>query len=55
LHVFTSEFFHEQVDEQQQGDDADDDCFHGALLQLVAEAHIKSAHYKKRDDGPEKD
>ena len=37
----------EQVDKQQQRDDADDDCFHRLLLEVVAKAHVERAHDKK--------
>ena len=55
LHGCSLEFFrpnhgHEQIDEQQQGNDADNDGFHRVLLQLLAEADVKSAHDKKQND-----
>jgi hypothetical protein len=58
--IFPSEFFrpdhcHEQVDEQQQGNDADNDGFHKVPLQFVAEANVKAAHDEKGDDHPKED
>ena len=55
LHGRSLKFFrpnhrHEQINEEQQRDDADNDGFHGVLLQLLAEADIKTAHDKKHDD-----
>jgi hypothetical protein len=59
LHDFGSEFFgpnhcHEQIDEQQQRDDADGDCFHFLLLQLLAKTHVQRAHDKKGDGDSDK-
>jgi hypothetical protein len=42
---------YEEVDEEQQRDDRDDDCFHGVLLEPVAKEHVESAHDEKHDDG----
>jgi len=55
LHGCRSEFFrpnhrHEQITEEQQRDDPDNYSFHGVLLQLLAEADIKSADDKKDDN-----
>jgi len=55
LHSISSKFFrpnhrHKQIDEEQQRDDSDNDRFHVVLLQLLAEADIKSADNKKEDD-----
>jgi hypothetical protein len=55
LHGYSLKFFrpnhrHKQIDEEQQRDDPDNDGFHGILLKLLAEADIKSAHYKKQND-----
>jgi hypothetical protein len=55
LHGCSLKFFrpnhrHKQINEEQQRDDTDDDGFHGILLQLLAEADIKSAHDKKQND-----
>jgi hypothetical protein len=60
FHGSSSKFFrpdhrHEQINEEQQGDDFDNNCFHGVLLQLLAEADIKSAHDKKHNDDCGKD
>jgi hypothetical protein len=54
LHGRSLEFFgpnhgHKQIGEQQQRDDADNDCFHLLLLQLLAEPNVKSADKKERD------
>jgi hypothetical protein len=55
LHGRSLEFFgarhgHEQIDEQQQRDDPDNDCFHCVLLKFLAEAGVKPAHDKKQND-----
>jgi hypothetical protein len=55
LHGSSSEFFrpdhrHKQIDEEQQPDDSDNNCFHAVPLQLLAEADIKCADDKKDDD-----
>jgi hypothetical protein len=55
LHGCRLEFFrpnhrHEQINEEQQGDESDNNSFHGVLLQLLAEADIKSADDKKDDN-----
>jgi len=55
LHSHFSEFFgtdhgHEQIDEEQQGDDPDNDGFHCVLLKFLAEAGVKAAHDKKQND-----
>jgi hypothetical protein len=55
LHCRSLEFFrpnhsHEQIDEEQQRDDADNDCFHLFLLQFFAESDVKAAHDKKQND-----
>ena len=55
FHGSSSKFFrpdhrHEQINEEQQRDDSDNNCFHGVLLQLLAEADIKSADDKKDDN-----
>jgi len=41
---------HEQIDEQQQGDDGHDEVFHGVLLQFFAEANVKPADDEERHD-----
>ena len=40
----------EEVDEEQQGNDADDDGFHGSLLEVVAKAHVERTDDKKQND-----
>jgi hypothetical protein len=50
LKFFRPDHRHKQIDEEQQRDDPDNDGFHGILLQLLAEADIKSAHDKKQND-----
>jgi hypothetical protein len=50
LEFFRPDHRHKQIDEEQQRDDPDNDCFHVVLLQLLAEADIKSADDKKPDD-----
>jgi hypothetical protein len=60
LHGHGSEFVgpnhgHKQVDEEQQGDDAYDNRFHCVLLQVAAEANVKSAYHKKQDDYSDED
>jgi hypothetical protein len=55
LHGRSLEFFrashgHEQIDEQQQSDDPDNDCFHCVFLKFLAEAGVKGAHDKKQND-----
>jgi hypothetical protein len=52
LEFFRPNHGHEEVDEEQQRDDRDDNCFHGVLLKPVAKAHVKSAHDEKHDDNP---
>jgi hypothetical protein len=59
LHDFSLEFFgpnhrNEEVGEQQQGDDADDDCFHEVLLESVAESHVNSANNEECDHSADK-
>jgi hypothetical protein len=51
LEFFGPDHGHEEVDEEQQRDDRDDNCFHGVLLEPVAKAHVKSADDEKQDDG----
>jgi hypothetical protein len=46
---------HEQIDEQQQGNDAHDEVFHNGLLQFLAEADVKAAHGKEADDDSDED
>lgn len=41
---------HEQIDKEQEGDDADADCFHCVLLKLLAEADVKTARDEKQND-----
>jgi hypothetical protein len=60
LHDRASEFLrpdhgHEQIDEKQQGDDPDNDRFHCVLLDLFAEADVKTAHDKKPNDDADED
>jgi hypothetical protein len=60
LHGRSLEFFwvnhgHEQVDEQQQGNDPDNDGFHFVFLKFFAEADIKAANDKKSNDDSDKD
>jgi hypothetical protein len=60
FHGRSSKFFrpdhrHEQINEEQQRDDSDNDRFHVVLLQLLAEAGIKTAHDKKQNDDAGKD
>ena len=60
LHSRSLEFFrpnhrHKQVNEEQQRDDSDNNGFHVRLLQLLAEADVKSAHDKKHNDDCGKD
>jgi hypothetical protein len=52
LEFFGPNHRHEEVDEEQQRDDRDDDCFHGILLKPVAKAHVKGAHDEKQNYGP---
>jgi hypothetical protein len=49
LEFFGPNHSHEEVDEEQQRDDRDDDCFHGDLLQPVAKTHVKSAQDEKQN------
>jgi len=46
---------HEQIDEQQQGDAAHDEVFHGVLLQFFTEANVKPADDEERDDNADED
>jgi hypothetical protein len=60
LHDRASEFLrpdhgHEQIDEEQQGDDPDNDGFHSVLLELFAKADVKAAHHKKPNDDADED
>jgi hypothetical protein len=60
LHDRASEFLrpdhgHEQIDEEQQGDDPDNDGFHCVLLELFAEADVNAAHDKEPNDDADKD
>jgi hypothetical protein len=50
LEFFGPNHGHKEVDEEQQGDNRDDNCFHGVPLKPVAEAHVKSAHDEKQHD-----
>jgi hypothetical protein len=47
LEFFGPNHRYEEVDEEQQRDDRDDDCFHEILLKPVAKAHVKGAHDEK--------
>jgi hypothetical protein len=38
-----------QIGEKQQGDEANDDCFHLDLLEFFAEADVESAYDKKQN------
>ena len=51
LEFFRPSHGHEEVDEEQQRDDRDDNCFHAVLLKPVAKTHVESAHDEKHDDG----
>lgn len=55
LELLRSNHGHEEIDEQQRRDDADDDCFHAVLLQLLAETDVQRANEKKRHDDSDKD
>jgi hypothetical protein len=60
LHGCSLKFFrpnhrHKQIDEEQQRDDSDNDGFHVVLLQLLAEAGVKTAHDKKQNNNAGKD
>jgi len=55
LEFFRPNHRHKQVDEEQQCDDANNDGFHMVLLQLLAEAGVKTAHDKKHNDDCGKD
>jgi hypothetical protein len=60
LHGRSSKFLgpnhgHEQIDEEQQGDDPDNDGFHCVLLELFAEADVKAAHDEKPNDDADED
>jgi hypothetical protein len=55
LSVVLREHVDDQIEKEQQCDDVDDCGFHFILLEVVAKAHVKSAHDKKRDDSPDKD
>jgi hypothetical protein len=46
---------HEQIDEEQQGDDPDTDGFHCVLLEFLAEADVKAAHNEKPNDDADED
>jgi hypothetical protein len=50
LEFFRTNHCDEQINEEQQRDDADDCRFHFVLLQLLAKAHVESAHDKKSDN-----
>jgi hypothetical protein len=54
LKSFRADHGHEQVDEEQQGNDADNDGFHGCL-KLIAETHVESANDEKHDHNADKD
>jgi hypothetical protein len=47
LELLRPDHGHEQVDEQQQGNEGDNHGFHWVLLQLLAEADVKGAHEKE--------
>jgi hypothetical protein len=55
--VFLLEFFrmdhgHEEVAEQGEGDEPDEDGFHGFVgLERSAETDIKNRRHEQRDDG----
>jgi len=60
LHSASSKFLgpnhgHEQINEEQQGNDAHDEVFHGVLLQFFAEANVKGADEEERDDNSNED
>jgi hypothetical protein len=55
LEFFRPDHGHEQIDEQQESDDPDNDCFHWIRLKLLAEAGVKAAHDKKHDDNSDED
>ena len=55
LEFFRPNHGHEEVDEEQQRDDRDDNCFHGVPLEPVAKAHVKGAHDEKHNDGSNED
>jgi hypothetical protein len=50
LEFFGTDHRHEEIDEQQQCDDGDDDCFHGVFLQPLAETDVESADDKEGND-----
>jgi hypothetical protein len=59
MHDDSSEFLgpkhgHEQVDEQQQGDNTRDDSFHRFLLEFFAKPGVKAADDKKAGDDANK-
>jgi hypothetical protein len=51
LEFFGPNHGHEEVDEEQQSDDRNDNCFHGVLLKPVAKTDVESAHDEKDHDG----
>jgi hypothetical protein len=55
LEFFRTDHGHEQIDEEQQGDDPDNDGFHCVLLEFFAEVDVKAAHDKKPNDDADKD
>jgi len=55
LEFFRASHGHEQIDEKQQSDDRDNDCFHCVLLKFLAESGVKAAHDKKQNDNSGED
>jgi hypothetical protein len=55
LEFFRANHGHEQINKEQQCDDTDDYRFHFVLLQLLAKAHVESAHDEKGHDDPDED
>jgi hypothetical protein len=48
LEFFRPDHGHQQVNEQQQGNDANDKILHKSLLSLFAETDIETAHHEKQ-------
>jgi hypothetical protein len=55
LEFFWPNHRHEQIREQQKGDDANDDCLHAVLLQFFAKPNVKSADDEECEDDSDED
>jgi len=48
LKFLRTNYRQEQISEEQQGDDRDDNCFHGKVLEFVAKTNVESTYEEER-------